>query len=634
MKSILSCLFFIFLSQTLPAQLLSPESVQIPMRDGKFLAGHLYRPDTINSYPVILIQTPYNKNLYQLTGLPLGIGNNLASSNYAFVIVDWRCFYGSAPACVLNANRGEDGYDTVEWIAEQDWCDGNIGTWGPSALGNVQYETAREHPPHLVCAMPEVSSPQQRYAYYYPGGSLITEHMQTLGVLFGSFNLVFQNPHYNLIWQIAESGSLYPEEIEVPMLLVGGWFDHNTTAVLQMMNGLRAQSPVSQQHKMLMGPWVHGGTGPAHVGSAQQGQLLFPEAEGKNIEFGMRFFDYHLRGIDNSWDTLAPYHYFQMGENNWHTTTSWPPNGPTNIELYLREDLSIQETPPVFVNANFSFNYDPEDPSPTVGGKTLSLGLNQGPYDQGPEVESRVDNLVFTTPVLTQDLEVKGTIKVHLYVSSDQLDTDISVRLTDVYPDGRSMLFGEGIQRMRFRNGYTVADTAFMSPGQVYPITIELDALTHTFLEGHQLRLIIAGSNYPRFNRNMNTGGEMYPNLNIDTLVAPLVAENSIYVNTSYPSRLELPLVGFTPSSTHGVVESQHIQLYPNPGSGPVRIESDLPLQTVQLFNATGQLIQTLDLNNALQSTLHPGQIPDGMYYLQITDSKGGQHRKQLIIQK
>ena len=161
-------LLLLFLFPVLAFGQLNPEEIDIPMRDGKTLSGHLYRPNTSDAFPVILIQTPYNKNLYSLAGLPLGVGMDLENSPYAYVIVDWRCFYGSLSACVLNVNRGEDGYDTVEWIADQDWSNGKIGTWGPSALGNVQFETAREHPPHLVCAMPEVPSPTTTYKEYLP----------------------------------------------------------------------------------------------------------------------------------------------------------------------------------------------------------------------------------------------------------------------------------------------------------------------------------------------------------------------------------------------------------------------------------------------------------------------------------
>ena len=389
MKHILLLLSF-FITTTLQAQL-TPETISIPMRDGQVLAAHLYRPDTTGEFPVILIQTPYNKNSFQISGLPLGVGYNLAASNYAFVILDWRCFYGSLPACGANINRGEDGYDAVEWIAEQSWSTGKIGTYGPSALGNIQYQTAREKPPHLVCCMPEVASPQTRYDVFYPGGGMILDRLQTLQILFGSYDLVFQNPYYNLLWQVAENSTLYPEEIEVPMFLVGGWFDHNTDEVLFMLDQLRTNSGASVQdkHKLIMGPWVHGGTGIAFVGSEIQGDLTFPEAAGMNREYGMRFFDYYLRDISNGWDTLSTFQYFQSGDNEWKTSEVWPPAGVANQTYYLQNDLEISNEMPNNPSGSHSFSYDPEDPSPTIGGKTLSLGLTQGPLDQTDEVESR-----------------------------------------------------------------------------------------------------------------------------------------------------------------------------------------------------------------------------------------------------
>ncbi|HLF65850.1 MAG TPA: CocE/NonD family hydrolase, partial [Saprospiraceae bacterium] len=209
------------------------------MRDGNSVAADLYLPSAQGQYPVVLIQTPYNKNLFRI-GLPLNVGQNISSSPFAFVVLDWRCFYASTTACNPVASRGEDGYDAVEWIATQSWSDGKVGTWGPSALGNIQFMTARERPPHLVCAVPMVSSPQFRYAQYYPGGVVLPEYLETLGSLFGdAFALVGQNPYYNFIWQFTESSTFYPDEIDIPMLHIGGWFDHNTEDVLMWFNAMR-----------------------------------------------------------------------------------------------------------------------------------------------------------------------------------------------------------------------------------------------------------------------------------------------------------------------------------------------------------------------------------------------------------
>jgi predicted acyl esterase len=574
MKKICFLLLACLLSGTAFAQL-SPQAISIPMSDGEFLAADLYLPNTTDSFPVILVQTPYNKDFYQLTGLPLGIGTDIANSDYAFVIVDWRCFYGSIGACVANVDRAQDGYDAVEWIAAQSWSIGRIGTWGPSALGNIQYQTARRKPPHLVCCVPEVAHPQTTFENYYPGGSARVEYLETLGLLFGVQTLVISNPYYNLLWQFTEDLTHYPDSIEVPMFLIGGWYDHNTDNVLFNLDELRSRSApaVRNEHRALMGPWVHGGTGQANVGSAVQGELNFPQAEDWNDSLALRFFDYHLRNQANGWDTFPVLKYFQMGDNEWQNTSVWPPADAVSHDWYLHEDLSLREAMPG-ADGDLSFNYDPTDPSPTVGGRTLSLGLDQGPYDQAPQVESRSDVLVFSTPVLDRDMVLKGKVKVHLNVSSDRLDTDFTVRLTDVYPDGKSLILAESVQRMRFRNGYAVADTAAMVPGTIYPITLEFQATALTFLAGHRLRIIVGSSDYPRFNRNMNTFGEMYPNNNLDTLVNPLIATNSVHLGPSHPSRVELPLVGFTTSAAESVASAQlAVNIGPNPFGDHLRVD-------------------------------------------------------------
>lgn len=151
----------------------------------------------------ILIQTPYQKNWFHF-GLPLGVGTNQPNSNYAFVVVDWRGFYGSAAALVPSPNRGEDGYDVVDWIAQQTWCDGNIGTWGPSALGKIQFETAKEQHPNHKCAVPLVAHPMTRYEDYYPGGVYRTEYVEQLDALgYGLSTFVLGNQVKNFTWTVA-----------------------------------------------------------------------------------------------------------------------------------------------------------------------------------------------------------------------------------------------------------------------------------------------------------------------------------------------------------------------------------------------------------------------------------------------
>ncbi len=610
------------------------ENIQIPMRDGKNLIADLYLPNKTDTFPVVLIQTPYGKFFFRERGLPLGIGDNLVESPYAFVVLDWRCRFASLGACNPDASNGEDGYDAVEWIANQPWSNGKIGTLGPSALGNVQYATAREQPPHLVCAIPEVASPQFNYQQYLPGGVLKAEYLSTLKLLFpgSGFDLVIANPHYNLIWQIAENSTMYPADIQIPMLLIGGWFDHNTLDNLTMIDTLsRTSDPVVRdKHKILIGPWVHGGSGQAVIGSTIQGELEFPNAEGWNAVMSRKFLDYYLRNVDNGWDIHKRYIYYQMGDEEWRESTYWPPFETTFRDYYISDESALRTALPE-IQSTYLYRYDPEDPSPTIGGKTLSFNLDQGPYDQRA-VEARKDNVIFSTESLVNDLPVQGRIGVHLYVSSDRPDTDIAVRLTDVYPDGRSIQLSESILRMRFRYGFTVRDTAFMNPGDVYPISIYFDDLAHTFLPNHQLRIIITSSNYPHYNRNMNTGKEMYPGHNPDTLLNALIATNQIWFGPDYPSRIQVPISNFATAVNENDQFESGITVFPNPAWDFIRIGSDPALEKVSIYDLQGR--QRKAYTGYSLNKLSLSELENGLYFLVASDKQGRVFNTKFILSR
>ena len=630
MKILFALLFTFTIGHKLEAQL-NPTQVNIPMTDGNVLAGDLYLPDTVGTYPTIFIFTPYGKFWIPILGLPFGINYDITQSDYAFLVVDWRCRHASISACAIGSDDGEDGYDVVEWAASQPWSDGKIGMWGASALGNVQFKTAKKQPPHLVCCVPEVAAPHSTYHNYYVGGSITVETLETLDILFSVSGPIVSNPFQNWIWDIIESGTMYPDSIEVPMLLIGGWYDKNIYQTIYMSDTLSTSSPMASAHKTLIGPWVHGGTGLADVGSINQGELSYPEAENWNENFAHEFFDYYLRGINNGWPLRDRYTYFQMGDNQWNTSAVWPPSGGTNIEYYLHDDNSLQTSIPTTLNSSLSLTYDPNDPSPTHGGKTLNQAMVQGPYDQTDSVEIRNDNLIFTSPVLSEDLIVKGPIEIDLFVSSDRLDTDFAVRLTEVYPSGASMLLLDDIQRMRFRDGYRITDTASMVPGTIYNIKIVLDDIANTFKAGNQLRLIITSSNYPRYNRNMNTGGEVHPNNNYDTLVNPLIASNTVYLNSDYPSKIILPSGINNPLSLAHNQTPSAPALFPNPTHTSFQLIGIEPKSDVLIYNMNGQLIRTI---NSYQEgeKIDVSALKNGVYLVRSQQYNGATQVRKLII--
>ncbi|MPM14828.1 hypothetical protein SDC9_61192 [bioreactor metagenome] len=629
MKKLFIFPLFIFVFVFCQSQILSPVVDSIQMRDGKKLAADIYLPDTSGgvTYPTILVQTPYNRLWYHF-GLPL-IGTSINSSPFIFVVLDWRCFYGSASACVASPDRGADGYDAVEWIASQSWSDGQVATWGPSALGRVQYMTAKKNPPHLVCAVPLVAGPQYSYQEYFPGGAARDEYIDQLDALgFGMSGVLYANPHYNLLWSYSEASNFYPDSIQIPLLMIGGWYDHNPVVMLDFFNAIRTQSPVAvrDKHKLLMGPWVHGGHGAAYVGTDTAGQLSFPTAGGVSDSLAMRFLRYYLLGEANGYDTLSTIINFQMGTNEWQYIENWPQSGFDETNIYLHAGMELNSELPVAANDNLTFTYDPRDPSPTVGGPTLRADMVQGPYDQVPVVESRGDILVFTSPELTADAAVQGYPRVVLYVSSDCKDSDFAARLTDVYPDGRSMLLVDGIRRARFREGFTTADTTFMQTGGFYEVEIELNPTSHTFLAGHRIRLDISSANYPRFNNNMNDGGAMY--VAGDTTVA----HNTVYCSNAYPSRLILPVDQFAVSIAER--NEPAFELFPNPCNDYITINPGERFRgknfNAEISDAKGMLVKRIAFSATDNYRINVSDIAPGMYLMTL-HSEGGNAEMKFI---
>ncbi|MFA6243667.1 MAG: CocE/NonD family hydrolase, partial [Candidatus Hydrogenedentales bacterium] len=293
------------------------QAEQIPMRDSPYtLAADVYLPAETGSWPVILIQTPYNKDLFvpififEFSEDPL-----LESPDYAFVVLDWRGFFDSAGAAYAGSpTRGEDGYDAVEWIAQQPWCSGNVGTWGASALGTIQLKTAAEQPPHLRGCVPMVYHYREWYDQAYPGGVYARDRNEFVYGLFGGLSLVRDHPLYDTYWQLAETFSGNPSLINVPMLHVTGWYDHEPTQTIREMQDIRDLGGPNAQatQKLLIGPWSH-----SNVGELEQGQLEFPAAEHAPSETALQFFDHYLRGIENEYESQPEVRYFRINDERW-----------------------------------------------------------------------------------------------------------------------------------------------------------------------------------------------------------------------------------------------------------------------------------------------------------------------------
>jgi len=517
-------------------------AITIPMRDTNVLAADLwYLPPAPTAKPVILIQTPYNRKFYRLGSAPDYSGGPMfpTSTNYNYVIVDWRGFYGSAGAAAPGYNRGLDGYDSVEWIAAQPWSNGRIGTWGSSALGLIQYQTAFQHPPHLTCCNIQVMFFQTRYDSYYYGGDFRLEQVQAMAELgFINTNNLLAHPGYDNYWRAAEALTDTPQQMAVPNLLVGGWFDHTPDSVLRAYAELQTNCAPAARGKqwLIYGPWTHGGTG-----DAEQGILTFDNTTNL-FALELSYWDYQLRDqTNNAWAGQPFVQFYQPGDNvwvdhrSWTGTDSWAGVPRAAQSLYLRAGGQLTAAPPGAGESPDSYDYDPNDPTPSFGGARFTPDeptTPDGPQDESTNIESRADVLVFSTDVLTNDLRLNATnLLVTLHAASDRTDTDFAVRLADVYPDGRSIILVQGIRRARFRNSLSAEE--LLTPGVVYQIPVQIQNLAWTFRAGHRLRLVVSSADYPMYDRNLNDGGPMYTN------GTPLVAHNSIYHDATHPSRLD-----------------------------------------------------------------------------------------------
>ncbi len=510
-------------------------AAEIPMRDGTTLPADIYLPDPDGQFAAVLIMTPYGRERHG-AGLLATRADDPAAGffgglDYAVVVADWRKAFTAeaAPEPTGESPLGRDGYDAVEWIARQPWCAGKIGMYGGSALGNIQYMTAVQRPPHLAAIMPLVSDFANSYQKYYHGGVLRKAWMDQYEAIGWGGVLarpIMAHPLDDGFYDRAIYGD--PGGIEVPTLLIGGWFDLHDMPRVFTEYVSRASDRVRNLHRVIVGPWTHGGT----TREIPQGELEFVGSTVLARAEQKRFFDHWLCGLENGEESAPRVSYYAMGTNEWRTAETWPPPGIHDTGFFLRGGGGLSVDPPA-ESAPETFLSDPGNPVPTIGGANLNRALIRGPADQREKVESHPDVLIYTTGPLSTDVTIAGSVKAALFVSSDAEDTDVAIRLTDVYPDGRSMLLADGIQRLSLRRSYS--DYEFLEPGQVYEVEVRTPSLANTFLAGHRVRLIVSASNYPRFDLNTNTrdkGGE------------PRKATTSLYHDPDRPSALILPVIG------------------------------------------------------------------------------------------
>ena len=522
----------------------------VKMIDNVRLATDVYFPKELNeALPVIFIRTPYDKD-------SMNILISYTQEGYIVIMQDFRGFYDSEGDKTLPfVTEQADGQASLMWITEQPWCNGNIGTWGPSALGIAQYLMAPNAPDSLKCQLPLVATPNA-YEAGFRGGELRREllvpWMQASGFPTESFDTFQENERYNSIWEPANIQNNY-SSIHAASLHVGGWFDIFTQNTIEAFLGYQYSSGLGAQGnaKLIMGPWVHGGMLGAPSGPPS---YVFPN-QSLSIMYDVNeaLFGKWLKNNSTMWDKFPAISYYLMSSlpysselaNQWFQAEDWPiPSTP--YDFYMHSNLSLSENPSSEVDGSISYLYDPNNPVETIGGGNLAI--EAGVYDQS-SLEVRDDVLSFTSDILEDTLIVVGQMEVTLYISSNCTDTDFTVKITDVLPDNRSLLVTDTIIRARNRN--SVSEWEFLNPGEVYEITIPLDSTAYLFNEGHRFRVDVSSSNFERFETNPNTGESLWSN------TTTFVANNSIYLNSINASKITLPSVEYNSLTPFDLVNLQ-----------------------------------------------------------------------------
>ena len=538
-KKIVIITIIMLISIALLSGCVQKSTYMVEMRDGIKLATDVYLPSK-NPQPhgAILTRTPYGKSSGVVIGIPW------AQAGWPTIVQDMRGRWASEGKDEVFRTCHTDGPDTLEWIADQTWSNGKVATWGPSAAGNTQYYIAGANPPALACQFIQVATPNLHKHGIFQGGQfryqLVYKWLEKQGSL-DVLPELLENENYTLdVWTNVSLEDNW-QDINVPAVHMGGWYDCFCQGIVDGFMGYQYQGGPGAQgkSKLIMGPWTHGG-----ANKQQQGELTYPINSVNNFSNPLFWdmveeFTMSQPGIYNDW---PPVYYYVMGDvtdenapgNEWRAEDNWPPVH-TETYWYLHENGVLSTAYPSNYDP-LSYNYDPEEPVPTIGGQNLNLPA--GPFDQA-SIEGRDDVLVFTSDILAQPYEATGPIKAKLYVSSDCPDTDFTVKLTDVYPDGRSMLITDGILRMRNRNG---ADHwEFMESGEIYEIEVDLWSTSYVWNTGHQIRVAISSSNYPRFLNNPNTIDAISQNTTYT------IAENKIYLDSNHPSSIILPEINQQP---------------------------------------------------------------------------------------
>lgn len=542
-----------------------PESVEIRyrqsvlMRDGVSLSTHTYLPASSGKYPTLLVRDIYGNGSQPLRQR---YARFATQNGYAFVYQAARGRYDSEGDWYPYFQEIEDGEDTLDWIADQAWSDGKVGMFGTSYLASVQWLAALSRHPALKAIAPAMSPGNYYRDVAYPGGafSLLSRASWGIGLVGGRTNGSFpidwiegirhlplktldeslgfrvqhfrdwlDHPSYDDYWRPLNLEAR-AAEMAVPALNIGGWYDvflRSTIGSYSTMKKEAATQNAREGQRLVIGPWPHGWNAATTTGEVDFGDQSLINDEALMLEW----FDHYLKG--KPLPDRAPVMIFVMGRNEWREEREWPLDRAVYQPWFLHGDGSLSELPPSSDKTKLTYNYDPNNPTPTLGGNIMRPEL-RGAYDQAP-LDARDDVLRFTSQPCPERMEITGPIRMRLFAATDGPDTDFMAKLSVVKASGEVINLVDGVIRARYREGFDVPK--LLTPNEVYEFDIDLWATSYELAVGERLRVDISSSNFPRLNRNPNTGALF------GETTKTRVAKQSIFVNARYPSQVLLPVV-------------------------------------------------------------------------------------------
>ena len=574
-------------------------NVPIPMRDGTKLYADIYRPEGKPKSPVLLMRSPYGKHTPAYRSMYLD-PLRAVGRGYVVVIQDVRGRHMSEGEFYPYINEAQDGYDTVEWCGSQSWSDGNVGMFGISYHGATQWLAASEGPPSLKAIIPGVTSDDYYDGWTYLGGafqlwwipqwlvgfaendigrgytkrpdrtreleemqnwlldpmqmseSLPLKEMSAFSTnnsendLCGFYYDWLDHPTYDDYWK-----SFAPKEkfhnVNIPVLNIAGWHDIFIRGSINCYQGMQQKGGselARRQQHLIVGPWLHAPLPPPQAGQQFYGRT----ASGAYIDLhGMQldWFDRWLKGENNGIDTQPTAYVFVMGKNKWQAEETWPPEDVTSVSYFISSeeganskngDGKLITLPSNSTESSDQFIYDPQNPVPSLGG-AYGYGI-PGVFEVGVQdqsvIENRQDVLVYTSEVLDEDFEIAGKVTMKLWAKTSVADTDWTAKLLDVDKNGKSTNVCDGVLRARFNK--SLETECFVNNNQVECFEIDLGFTAMSFFAGHRIRVQISSSNFPAFDRNLNTGKGFD-----DSQV--IIAEQTIFHDSKYPSFISLPKV-------------------------------------------------------------------------------------------